>query len=65
MTNNEVSRTISTHDGKSTMTVWVQKDSVHEGQHGTLMLRVSKQRGSKYTWSMPADKLRFMALQSF
>ena len=62
MKNNEVSRTIPTHNGKSTMTVWVQKDSVHEGQHGTLMLRVSKQRGSNYTWSIPAEKLGFMAI---
>jgi flagellar hook assembly protein FlgD len=62
MKNNEVSRTIPTRNGKSTMTVWVQKNSGHKGQHGTPMLRVSKQRGSNYTWSMPADKLGFMAI---
>jgi len=47
------------------MTVWVHANSAHKGQHGKIMLRVSKQKGSNYTWSMPAEKLGFMAVKKF
>lgn len=58
--NNEVSREIPTYNGKSTMTVWVHEDSAHKCQHGQMLMRVSKVRGSNFTWLMPADKLGFM-----
>jgi|11_taG_2_1085331.scaffolds.fasta_scaffold41102_1 hypothetical protein len=63
--NKEVQRKIFTHDQKSIMTVWVHANSAHKGQHGKIMLRVSKQKGSNYTWSMPAEKLGFMAVKKF